>query len=109
MSGDTPTERYFPATLEKKSDRDYDIVARVSAFAAILLIALSYAWSYKKQVDDVDRARSQCVREQRDLEIELQAWEEVSAYGPSVEPQINRLARILRRDCNKRYPDPGLF
>ena len=109
MSGDTPTDRYFPATLEKKPDREHDIVSRVLALAAILLVGLSYMWSYKQQVDDVDRARSQCIREQRDLRIELQAWEEVSAYGPSVEPQIDRLGSIIRRNCNQRHPDPGLF
>jgi hypothetical protein len=45
------------------------------------------------------------------LAIELQAWRTINeTYGLArIAKQVSRLESILRRDCNKRYPDPDIL
>lgn len=105
---DDLTETYFPSQPPPRVGRE-DIPARVAAGAAILLLFGAYLLSYKAQIDEVNRDRTNCVRMQRDARVQLMAWEEVSAYGIDVSFQIRRLESILRRDCNKVYPDPALL
>lgn len=77
----------------------------------ILLSAGLYAVGYIQKVDSVNYNRQACVREQRDLRIAFDAWNTLTVTTGSndVRAQAKQVKRILRRDCNKRYPDPALL
>jgi hypothetical protein len=62
-------------------------------------------------VHSVNNDRQACVREQKDLRVAFDAWNTltVTTGSSDVRAQAKQVRRILRRDCNKRYPDPALL
>ena len=108
MSGDTPTEQFFPASGPHEVG---DVIARVLAVVAIFLVVGLHISDHLAKVDDVDRDRAACVRVERDLKIERDAWFALAqATGlDSVNAQVRRIESIIRRDCEKRYPEPSII
>ena len=104
-----PTDRYFPA--KRPAPEAKDPIARGLAAAAIALAIGLYVLNYFHEVSKVESARAACVREERDLRTEIRAWDTLAVTTglDDVADQANRIERILRRDCDQRYPDPELL
>ena len=110
MTDDLPTDRYFPAKHPRHTEAR-DVAARALAIVAILLAVGLHVADYIHRLNEVEDNRAVCVREERDLRVELRAWQSVYlALGlEDADAQINRVEAILRRDCDERYPDPGIL
>lgn len=111
MSDEPPTDRWFPINRpEHSGDSNGDTIARVIATVAVLLVAAFYLAHAHQEVDRVNRDRAACVRQRADLKIELDAWRSVyeALALKSVDSQIKRVESVIRRDCDKRYPEPSI-
>lgn len=106
---ETPTERYFPIT--KSQPEPIDGIARGLSLLAIAMVLILGVSHHVQQVNETNRDRKDCVRLHRDAVIELGAWRALQEQV-GTEPfvlQRTRMQSILRRDCNKRYPDPKIL
>jgi hypothetical protein len=108
---ETPTDRYFPAKHPRADMEAKDPIARGLAAAAIALAIGLYMLNYFHEVSKVERERTACLRMERDVRTELRAWEilAVQLGREEMVEQAARLERVLRRDCDNRYPDPELL
>jgi hypothetical protein len=109
MSDDLPTDRYFPASVPPREAQD--VVARTLSIVAILIVVGLHVVDYFQEVDAVERDRAACIRQERDLQVELAAWRDLASTTglDDVSAQAERVERIIKRDCDARYPDPGII